>query len=232
MPADRRHRRRRDLPGLLDHRLLRRDPACEVPRGRRDRGRDARRGPVLGADGEPRERDDRRRALGRRDRREARLRELHAQGDPRAAARRRRDDRAQPARRRARPRARRRPRPGRRAARRHRRLRDGLPRRPGRGLPDRGVGGPALRRRGRERMALPPAADRGGHARRRDLAVGRDRRHARRPASGAPVRRTDAGDHELAGVADHARGRRRPATPTPGSRSASQRPRRSRPSSR
>ena len=81
-------------------------------------------------------------------------------------------------------------------------------------------------------MALPPAADRGGHARRRDLAVGRDRRHARRPAAGAPVRRTDAGDHELARLADHARGRRRPATRTRGSRSASRRPRRSRPSSR
>ena len=107
-------------------------------------------------------------------------------------------------------RARRRPRARRRAARPDRRLRHGVPRRPGRGLPDRGVGGRALRRRDRERMALPPAADRRGHARRRDLAVGRDRGHARRPAARAPMRRTDDGDHELARVADHAGGRRRP----------------------
>ena len=53
-----------------------------------------------------------------------------------------------------------------------------------------------------------------------------------RPASGAPVRRSDAGDHELARLADHARGRRRRSTPRRASRSASQRPRRSRPSSR
>ena len=152
----------------------------------------------------------RRRPVGRRDRAEGRLRQLHAQGDPRAAARRRRDDRAQPARRRPRSRARRRLRARRRAARPDPRLRHGAQRRAGRGLPDRGMGGPALRRRDRERMALPPAAARRGHARRRDLTVGRDRRHARRPAAGAPVRRTDDGDHELAGVADHARGRRRP----------------------
>ena len=51
---------------------------------------------VVDADGESLERDDVRRAVGRRDRREARLRDLHAQGDPRAARRGRRDPGAQP----------------------------------------------------------------------------------------------------------------------------------------
>ena len=125
VPADRRRRRWRDLPGLLDHRVLRRDPAHEVHRGRRDRGRDARCGrhPRRPRRALPARR--RRRPLGRRDRAEGRLRQLHAQGDPRAAARRRRDDRAQPARRRPQSRARRRLRARRRAARPDPRLRHG-----------------------------------------------------------------------------------------------------------
>ena len=73
--------------------FLGRDPEGAVRRGRRDRGHDPRRGAHLHRrrrGGRARDRGGR---LGRVDRREGRLRDLHAQGDPRAARRHRRDGR-------------------------------------------------------------------------------------------------------------------------------------------
>ena len=162
-------------------------------------------------------RDDRRRGrargrrdrLGRRGRRALGLRDVHAQGDLRAARGRRRDDR--------RPRP---PRPSRArgprhdrgraanaAADRHRRLRHLLPRRRRRPVRDRGVGARPGRARRRERVDLPQPGPRPGHARDRHLAVGRDARHdpgdEARPREG----RAHGRDHEPDGLADHARGR-------------------------
>ena len=93
VPARRRPRRGRDVPGVRDPRLPARDPPRAVHRERRDRRRHA------GGRDVPQARRRRGRArgqgdrLGRRDRREGRLRDVHAQGDPRAGGRRRRDDR-------------------------------------------------------------------------------------------------------------------------------------------
>ena len=116
VPADRRPRRRRAVPRLRHPRLPGAHAHRPGARGRRARRPDRRRRRVP---------DRRRRAvrardagdrLGRRRRREGRLRDVHAQGDPRAGRRRRRDDRRphRPPRRRRPPRARRRA-----AARRH-----------------------------------------------------------------------------------------------------------------
>ena len=119
--------------------------------------------------------------LGRRERREGRLRDLHAEGDLRAARRRRRDDR--------RPRA---PRAGsssrvsarRRRAEgaapdRHPLERHRLPRRCRGAVRDRGVGARAGRARHRLRVDLPQPGARREHAGDRDLPVGRDARHDR-----------------------------------------------------
>ena len=86
----------------------------------------------------------------------------------------------------------------------HRRLRHRLPRGTGRLLRDRGVGRYPVRDRGRERMALPPSADRGGHPRRRHLPVRGDGRHAGEPAPRPPPRGAHARDHELPRLPDHA----------------------------
>ena len=110
VPAGRRRRRGGDLPRLGDPRLPRRHPHRGADRKRRDRRNRSRRG----ADHRHRRQPDRARArrghLGRRRRREGRLRDLHAEGDPRTGRRGRRDDRRPPARRRRRRPLRRRPR--------------------------------------------------------------------------------------------------------------------------
>ena len=131
--------------------------------------------------------------LGRGDRREGRLRDLHAQGDPRAGRRGGRDDRRPhgPLRRR-RPRRRGRPRRGpaaRRQADHRRRLRHELPRRPHRALRDRGVGAHPGGDGHRLRVPLSQPGRRTRRPRDRHHAVGRDGRHAggdaHRPASAA-----------------------------------------------
>ena len=93
MPADRRRRRGRDLPRLGDPGLPRRDPPGASGRERRDRHRHPRRRDGHGGRRCAGRARDRGGPLGRRRRREGRLRNLHAQGDRRAAGRRRRDDR-------------------------------------------------------------------------------------------------------------------------------------------
>ena len=142
VPAGGRRRRRRDVHGVRHPRVPQADAPRAVRAGRRDRGR-----PSRGCDvHDRRRRRDRARGrggrLGRRRGREAGLRDVHAQGDPRAAGRHRRDDRRAALPRRApagRPRADRGsdPRP---VARRHPGLRHGVPRRADRPLPARGVG--------------------------------------------------------------------------------------------
>ena len=136
---------------------------------------------VRADDGErDRARADRAR-LGRRERREGRLRDVHAEGDLRAARRRRRDDRRPGA-----------PRPARaRGAPRRRRAEGAAPDRDPLGrhvvprcrrgsLRDRGVGARAGRARHRLGVDLPQPGARREHARDRDLPVGRDARHDRR----------------------------------------------------
>ena len=165
-----------------------------VHRERRDR-RDHARGHDLRAARRHRARArDRRDRLGRGDRREGRLRDLHAQGDPRAGRRGGRDDRRpHRALRRRRPRRRGRPRRGaaaRRQADHRRRLRHELPRRPHRALRDRGVGAHPGGDGHRLRVPLPQPGRRPRRPRHRHHAVGRDGRHAggdaHRPASAAP----------------------------------------------
>ena len=187
VPADHRPGRERELHRLRDPRL----PGPDAHRPRHQERRD-RHGPQG-------RRDDHRRRrqragarargghLGRGRRREGRLRDLHAEGDPRAAGRGRGDDhrpaadagRRRPLRRRARRRL-----PARHRADRDRRLRDLLPLGPDRPLRDRAVGAGPGRDGHRLRVPLPragPPAERPGH---RDHPVGRDRRHARRDAAG------------------------------------------------
>ncbi len=136
----------------------------------------------------------RRDRLGRGDRREGRLRDVHAQGDPRAGRRGRRDDRRpHGARRRRRPRRR-----GRRSTRRScatpsgssssaaaRRYHAGLI---GRYAIEQWARMPVERRR-RLRVPLPRPGRRPGRPRHRHHAVGRDGRHARRDAHRARARR-------------------------------------------
>ena len=123
----------------------------------------------------------RRARLGRRGRREGRLRDVHVEGDPRAARRGRGDDRGSPPqgparvrRARARRRGAARAQPDRDPLGRHQ-----LPRRRRRPVCDRGVGARARRARHRLRVDLPQPRARRGHPRDRDLAVGRDPRHDR-----------------------------------------------------
>ena len=133
--------------------------------------------------------------LGRGAGREGRLPALHAQGDPRAAARHRRHAARPPAYRSGR----RRPRgvrgrrqvaaPGRAA-----RLRHLVPRRSGRQVPDR-VGGPhPVRGRSGERVPLSRSRRRPRRHDRRDLAERRDRRHPGRREGGARPRLPRARD--------------------------------------
>ena len=151
-----------------------------------------------------------RRRLGRRAGREARLRELHAEGDLRAAERGRTTTRRRGP---ERPRARLSASPSSRS-----RTSAGwscspaAPRttRGGRALRDRGVGPSPMRARRRERVALPASGADPRHARDRDHPVRRDGRHAGRHAAGTGDGRAHGGDHEPARHADHARGRSRP----------------------
>ena len=163
-------------------------------------------------DGERDREGDRRGRLGRRGRREGRLRDVHAQGDLRAAGRRRGDDRRpRPPRearaRRARPHRPRDPEP---APDRDPLLRHLVPRGRRRPVRDRGVGADSGRARHRERVEVPQPRALEGHARDRDLAVGRDARHDRGDPAREGVGRAHARDHEHDGDADRARGRLRP----------------------
>ena len=218
VPAGRRGRRRRDLPRLGDPRLPRRDPQRGPDRERRDRHdrrRRGRRSPT--PTGAPVERGAEEVDLGRGGGREGRLRDLHDEGDPRAARRGRRDDRrpaAAPTTASTSPRSSlddaflREP-----EADRDRRLRHLLPRRPGRPLRDRGVGAGAGRDGHRLRVPLPQP---GGRPRRpgdRDHPVGRDRRHAGGDAAGPRARRQGAGGDQHHGQPGDPRRRRRPLHP-------------------
>ena len=182
VPAARRRRERRDVPRLDGRGLHRRDALDPADRGRRGRLdharglalrlRRARRARARGGRGR----------LGHRGRREERLRDLHAEGDLRAARRRRRDARRPDPARRARAGE---PGPERdRAAEpapdRDRRRGHLVPRGRRRPLHDRGVGAGAGRARHRERVDLPQPGALEGHARDRDLAVRRVARHRQR----------------------------------------------------
>ena len=165
------------------------------------------------ADGTPRRARDRGGRLERGGGREGRLRDVHAQGDPRAGRGGRGDDRRpHGARRRRRPRRSRRDRrrvPAHLPARGRRRLRHLLPRGPDRPLRDRGMGAGRRRDGRRERVPLPQPGDRPGRPRHRDLAVGRDRGHAGGDAPGVRARRHRARAHQRHGLAGDARRRRR-----------------------
>ena len=92
VPADRRDRRRRDVRRLGHPRFLGGDPRGARPQERRDRDRHPRGGPDRRGRRDTGRARDRGGDLGRGGRREGRLLDLHAQGDPRAARRRGRDD--------------------------------------------------------------------------------------------------------------------------------------------
>ena len=211
-PLGGRSRRRRDVHRLGAGRLSAAHAAHQRARRRR-RGRAAGRRrrvqrprrPAAGAAG-------RRGRLGRRRRREGRLRDVHAQGDPRAARGAARHDRRPPARRRHRRSERGRHR--RRAvaphtAHLHRRLRHQLPRRAHRELRHRAARARAGADRRRQRVPLPPAGARRRDAGHRHHAVGRDARHAGRHASGARGRSAGAGAHQHHGQPGDARRRLR-----------------------
>ncbi len=213
VPADRRTRRGRDVLRQRHPGLPQRDAPRAVHRERRDR-RDHSRGHHVHPARRHRARArDRRDRLGPGDRREGRLRDLHAQGDPRAGRRTGRDDRRpHRARGRRRPRRRRRARrgdPARRRADHRRRLRHELPRGAHRPLRDRGVG--AHPGGDGHRLGVPLSQPRGraGRPRHRHHAVGRDGRHAGRHAHRPRARRDGAGADEHHGLAGHARRRRR-----------------------
>ena len=150
--------------------------------------------------------------LGPRGRGEGRFRDLHVEGDPRAARGRRRDDRRPRPPRSALPRGPRhgRRRAGRAAPDRHPRQRHRVPRRCCRAVRDRGVGARPGRARHRVRVGLPQPRSRQGHAGDRDLAVGRDPRHDRGDEARALDGRAHGRPDEHDGLADHARGRLRP----------------------
>ncbi len=181
VPAGGRRRRQRDVHGLGDPGVSVGDAPGAVRRGRRDRDR------PTGWRGVPERHRLRGRAggragrLGRGRRREAGLRDVHAQGDRGAARRDRRDDRRTAVPRRAapgRPRAVRgadpQPQPDCDPGLRHQ-----LPRRPDRPVSARGMGAGAVRVGHRQRVALPACGDRRAHAGDRRRPVGRDDRHAR-----------------------------------------------------
>ena len=155
-------------------------------------------------------------ALGRGRRREGRLRHLHAEGDPRAGRRGRRDDHRPAARGRPGRSLRGRPRPGvhrRRPADRHRRLRHQLPRRPGRPLRDRAVGAGPGGDGHRLGVPLPRPGRRPGRPRHRHHPVGRDARHPGRDAVGSRARGQGARRDQRDGQPGDPRRRRRPLHP-------------------
>ena len=213
VPADRRPRRGRDLLRQRHPGLPQRDAPRAVHRERRDRRDHARGHHVHPARRHRARARDRRDRLGPGDRREGRLRDLHAQGDPRAGRRAGRDDRRpHRARRRRRPRRRRRARrgdPARRRADHRRRLRHELPRGPHRPLRDRGVGAHPGGDGHRLGVPLPQPRGRPGRPRHRHHPVGRDGRHAGRDAHRPRARRDGAGADQHHGLAGHARRRRR-----------------------
>jgi hypothetical protein len=96
VPAGRRRRRGRELPRLRDPRLPRRDPRAVAIENGEIVTIDASgvRSPTPTATRRARAEEV---DLGRGRRREGRLRDLHAEGDPRTGRRRRRDDRRPPA---------------------------------------------------------------------------------------------------------------------------------------
>ena len=152
------------------------------------------------------------RGLGRGRRREGRIRDLHAQGDPRAARRPVGHDRRPPAPRRRGGTGRSRPGrrgPGARGAHPHRGLRHLVPRRPGRPVPDRGLGPHPGPRRGRLRIPLPHLPRGPGRPGDRHHAERRDRRHPRGDARGPRARRPRRGADQHHGIAGHPRRRRR-----------------------
>ena len=91
----------------------------------------------------------------------------------------------------------------------HRRLRHLVPRRPHRQLRHRGAGARAGADRRGQRVPLPRAGVRPGHAGHRHHAVGRDGRHARRHAARPRGRLAGAGAHQHHGQPGHARRRLR-----------------------
>ena len=93
VPAGHRRRRRRELPGLRRLRVPLRDPPRPVDRERRARRHPPRRDDRHDARGRGDRARGHRARLGPGDGREGGLRDLHAQGDPRAGRGRRRDDR-------------------------------------------------------------------------------------------------------------------------------------------
>ncbi len=93
VPVDRRPRRRRELRRLRDPGFPRGDATCARAQERRDRHRDARGRLDHRGRRDPRRARRRGGHVGRGGRREGRLPDLHDEGDPRAAGRRRRDDR-------------------------------------------------------------------------------------------------------------------------------------------
>ena len=212
VPADRRPRRGRAVPRLRRSGLPRPHARRAVHRERRDRRAARRRRAVPHARRHAAGTRDHARRLGRGDRREGRLRDVHAQGDPRAGRRGRRDRRRP-----HRARHRRRPRRGRArrvaaAERRpdpHPRRRHVISRRADRALRDRGVGAHSGRHGHRVGVALPQPDRLRARARHRHHAVRGDRRHARRHAPRAGARREGARLHERRRLAGHARRRRR-----------------------
>ncbi|CAA9415879.1 MAG: Glutamine--fructose-6-phosphate aminotransferase [isomerizing], partial [uncultured Nocardioides sp.] len=211
LPARRGHRRGRELPRLRRrgvHRAhprgagARAGPGRDHHRRRRQRQRlrrHARRGPPLP------------RRLGPRRGREGRPRLVHAQGDPRAAARRGRVPAGPPQRRG--PAAARRDAPLRRRPARHRqdhhhRGRHVLLRRHGRQVRHRALDPHLGRGRARQRVPLPRPDPDPLHPGGRDQPVGRDRRHPAGHPARAGAALAGAGDLQHQRVHDPARVRR------------------------
>ena len=203
---------RRDVPRLERGCVSPRDAHRAVPERRRDR-RAAARGRDLPARGRQRCRARNLGArLGRRGRGEGRLRDLHAQGDLRAARGRRRDDRRPRSTWNPRPRRAQHVGPGRQGATADRpsRRRDGVPRVCRGPVRDRGVGARSGRVRHRERVDLSQPRDQRARPRHRDHPVRRDARHDRGAQARARARGAHGRDHQHDGLAGDARGRLRP----------------------
>ena len=109
-----------------------------------------------------------------------------------------------------------------------RRLRHELARGPGRRVPDRAAGAPAGRGRVRQRVPLPQRPARRPHAGLRPEPVGRDRRHPGRAPRGEAARATRPWRSSTPSAARSPARPTAASTSTPGPRSASPAPRRSR----
>ena len=232
VPARGRHRGRRDLPRLVDRRLPARDEPRQADRGRRGRGDHAVGRALL---------PDRRRgcATARRSRSTGTTSPRSATASRRSCSRRSTSSRPRSSGRcdeyldgdelARRASASRSEELAGHLARPHPRLRDRLPRGRRRALRDRGVGArsPCEFDVASEWRYRNPVLER-GHARDRDLAVGRDPRHGPRGAARQGARRAHGRDHEPPGHADHPRGRQRALHARPAWRWASPRRRPSR----